>query len=302
LRKDEFLQRGEKLWRARLRLQRGDTGQASLLFADLFERYRGQTNEAALIVAEGLLRCRIAHGENDRAVLAALECARLRRARITTDRYEQLPPVFDAETQLCVQLPPAWQNSRQLRAVKVELERYQSAGDDVVQAFASLYLVAVSRTMGEAAPMPALLADVDHPGVVLLREIVAASDPDIEVRQRCVERWQELLGHEAVATWAVPWVRFAVGRSGLQSTNPRTREEGVVQLLHVPVQHAATQPYLAGLALAAAERELTASGDATSAHRLHEELRALVPNHPVLRVEGPQVEAALESHPPLKGR
>ena len=97
-----------RLWRARSRVERHDTTLAEPILERLFERYHGQTHETALVVAEGLLRCRLAPGDHVRAVLPALETARLRRADVTTDSYANLTAVIDESTSLCPLLAPAW--------------------------------------------------------------------------------------------------------------------------------------------------------------------------------------------------
>jgi hypothetical protein len=284
----------DKLWRARTRLQRGDTVQAQLLFGELFPVFRGRTSEAALIVSEGLLRCQLAHGENERAIVPALECLRLHRAKVSTDRYVDLAAIFDADTSLCMQLPPAWGVSRTLASAKVELEKYQSQGDPVVAAVAELYLVAIRRHMGETVTLRAKDEWPEHAGIALLVQLLEPSDVGIDVRQQGIERWRHLIANDAVAAWAQPWVRYAIGDGMLRSTNARTREEGVIELLHVPVRHAAAQPYLAGLALWRAGNELSSSGDVAGTEQLLGQLRMIAPNHPLLRdgrIAPPRVEA-----------
>ncbi|MHC4421626.1 MAG: PH domain-containing protein, partial [Planctomycetota bacterium] len=85
------------LWRARSRVERNDTTLAEPLLERLFERYRGRTHETALVVAEGLLRCRIARADHVLAIVPALEVARLRRAGVKTEAYANLAPVFDSD-------------------------------------------------------------------------------------------------------------------------------------------------------------------------------------------------------------
>ena len=82
---DRWMPVAVELWRARSRVERNDTSLAEPLLERLFERYRGKTHTTALVVAEGLLRCRLAHSAHARAVIPALEVARLRRANVSTD-------------------------------------------------------------------------------------------------------------------------------------------------------------------------------------------------------------------------
>jgi hypothetical protein len=56
-----FRDTGEMVWRARLRVERHDTALAEPLFERLFEEYRGETNQTALVVSEGVAACRGVH-------------------------------------------------------------------------------------------------------------------------------------------------------------------------------------------------------------------------------------------------
>jgi hypothetical protein len=144
----------EDLWRARSRLQRRDTTMAEPLLERLFERYRGQTHETALVVAEGLLRCRLARADHGLAVIPALETARLRRAGITTDSYAGLSQVFDETHALCPLLAPVWVDSPFLHALERDLGVYDAQGDAVVTALAQLYRKAVLRRRGDRLRPP----------------------------------------------------------------------------------------------------------------------------------------------------
>ena len=149
------LERAEDLWRARSRLQRGDARLAEDLFVRLFEHYRGQTHETARVVAEGLLRCRIAHGANTAATIPALEVARLHAAGIEIDTYSMLPDVFDERTLLCPHVPPAWVRDRALTRLDRELAAYE-CDEPVVNELARLYRIAAVRQWDPSA----VIADV----------------------------------------------------------------------------------------------------------------------------------------------
>ena len=55
-----FAELSDVAWRARTRLERGDVTLAQPLFEELFETYDGVDGPTALIVAQGLLQCRLA--------------------------------------------------------------------------------------------------------------------------------------------------------------------------------------------------------------------------------------------------
>src|ERR1043165_1581706 len=119
---EKYREDAANLWRARTRLERHDEAMAEPLFEQLFGKYRARTHETALLVAEGLLRCRLARGANESAVIPALETARLRRALPNASKvFSTLPAVLEPRTSLCPWLPPAWVVSPVLTKMEREL-------------------------------------------------------------------------------------------------------------------------------------------------------------------------------------
>lgn len=272
-----------RLWRARSRVERHDTTLAEPILERLFEHYRGQTHETALVVAEGLLRCRLARGDHVRAVIPALETARLRRADVTTDSYANLSVVIDEPTSLCPLLAPAWLPSPLLDKLQHDLGDYDAQGDEIVAAVALLYREAVQHTLGESGPQAPSPAWPDHAGVKLLSRVVACSAFDAKERQSA----RIALARRAVdrPAWAQAWSRLHIGLSLVGETGIGRQQQGIVSLLHVPARFADSQPYLTGLALAYAAKALEATGDSEGAASLRVELRRSLPNHPVHAVD-----------------
>jgi hypothetical protein len=268
-----------RLWRARSRVERHDTTLAEPILERLFEHYRGQTHETALVVAEGLLRCRLARGDHVRAVIPALETARLRRADVTTDSYANLTAVIDESTSLCPLLAPAWLPSPLLTKLQHDLGEYDARGDEIVAAVASLYRKAVQRTLGGSGPQAPSPAWPDHAGVKLLSRVVACGAADAKERQTArIALASQMTDRPA---WAQAWSRLHIGLSLVGETGVGRQQQGIVSLLHVPARFANSQPYLTGLALAYATKALEATGDREGAASLRVELRRTLPNHPV---------------------
>lgn len=270
------------LWRARSRVERGDTALAEPLLERLFESYRGETHETALVVAEGLLRCRLARGEQALAVVPALEVIRLVRADVRTVSYSQLAPVLDVETQLCPALAPMWLQSPILSKVQDDLVDYPAGGDLVVGAMARLYRQSIRQAIGlqpvEAFDPP------EHPGVALLSHIVATQGPNPVDRDK---------GRTGLLQWPTEdqprfveaWVRFFAGSSLLRETGLVRQQRGMMYLLHLPALFGAEHRYLTGVALDLVATGLEASGDTEAAERIRAELVARLPYHPVLQRE-----------------
>jgi hypothetical protein len=280
---DERLAVAEELWRARTRVERADMALAEPLLERLFERYRGRTHETAMLVAEGLLRCRIARGANAQAVLPALEVARLHHAGVSTTSYAMLPPVLDPDLLLCPELPPAWVQSRSLAKLERDLADYDAQGDGVVAALAEAYRRAAQQQLRGSVEAAAVRSD--HGGVELLDLLVACGSEEAGPRRDARGR----LEHEVdtLAPWAESWARFAIGASYLLETGQGRRERGLVSMLHVPARFARAQPYLAGLALAWVAAERDASGDDRTADIVRGDLARRFPNHPARSVDRP---------------
>ncbi|NNM25325.1 MAG: hypothetical protein HKO59_04960, partial [Phycisphaerales bacterium] len=271
-----------RLWRARTRVERGDTALAEPLLERLFETYRGQTNETALVIANGLLRCRLARGAHASAVLPALEVIRLRRAGFETESYRNLPPVIDPATQLAPQLAPAWIPGRPLETLDRDLATYDPGNDDVVAAMARLYHHAVRTTLGRPDDPVTLDGDVGrHPGIVRLGLLVACTDPDSDQRNAARRRLLEEL--DGWPAWAQAWARFGRGVSLLQEPGDGRRRRGMVELLHLPARYGREVPFLTGLALARVAEASRADGETETAAVLEAELVRRFPNHPVRR-------------------
>lgn len=262
------------LWRARSRVERNDMTLAEPLLERLFERFRGQTHETALVVAEGLLRCRLARADHVLAVVPALEVARLRRADVSTETYSQLPPIFDHEYALCTQLAPAWLPSPQLEALAHDLKTHDAQGDRVVAAMAGLYRQALLPALGRAAETSAPEREPDHPGVRLLDLLVATGDADEAKRRTAREQLKRML--KTLSGWSEAWVRFHLGRSLIRE-GMQAREEGAVHLIHLPARFGRTQPYLAALGLGYVAETLKRDGNDEGAERMRAQLQRTYP-------------------------
>jgi hypothetical protein len=288
-----FLAMAEDLWRARQRVQRGDLE----LAAELFERHaaalRGTTSETALIVAEGILRCRIARSPLQ-ALLPALEVARLRRAAIVSDRYAGLPAVLDEQTLLAPSLGAALiLGPSGAPAIAAEAEREAIAGE-IDLLLASTTLDGETRRVAELLaailrrkPLPAGKREEGAAGLLAammeLDRIAPNDPPEAKARARSAA----LSSTKGLGPWANAWARLAIGRSLVAETVASEREQGVLMLLAIPAGRGAVMEQesqtaagaQAPLAIVRASLELAAStlrslGDAESAAIVERELAA----------------------------
>lgn len=274
----------EMIWRARSRLERGDTWLAEPLFDELFARYRGQSNDMALLVAEGLLRCRLARQAHASAIIPVLEMTRLRRRGMTHEAYAMLPSIWHEELELCTALPPFWVEREGVEHMQRALEEYDAGEDEVTTALATLYGTAMSMSRGENPPLPRTIALPRHPGIEFLRDLLAARLGDPERRTaaqvrllRAVDDWPE---------WTEAWARYTIGTTLIEEQEPELIDRGLVQLAHVAARFGSTQPYLAGAALWHMAVALEAR-DVDVARSLQLELEQRFPHHPVLDARAP---------------
>ena len=107
----EYLAVGEDLWRARIRIERGDFALAKPLLAKHWARFRGSDGPTAALVAEALLRCALADGDVRAATDPWLACLRHRGAG-QESRFPTLAAVIDAESGLLPELSPFMPASR----------------------------------------------------------------------------------------------------------------------------------------------------------------------------------------------
>ncbi len=279
---EQWLDLGERLWRARTRLERGDVLLAEPLLQELFDEWRGRTDEAALIAAEGLLRCRLARGDQAGGVLPALEVIRLSRADVSTDAYRAMPRIVDDRREVIPGLPPRWLAAPGDLVLVGELGSYDARGDQVVAEMAALYRVLAARQVGRELDEQERRRSreaVDHPGLELLRAMVEADDPDRD-RREAARQWIERELPDAEG-WREAWLRFQLGHTWVNEEGTGRRQRGMVQLLHLPARFSGTQPYLSGLAVEQARTTAAALGMDELAERLREQMERDFTHHPV---------------------
>lgn len=294
-RAEPFLDAGLELWRARTRLQRGDSFGAEPLFERLYARFASSAGPTPAIVAEGLLRCRLRRGALTSAVPPWLT---LRRAAespaaatgpsAVAPAIAGLRPVLDPETGLVPALPPIWLDDR---AVSVFADRREALPPAGTRAgvLADLYHTAALLAIGRPIPPEPLvaaesLASTDS-GVRIVWTVVASQLPPGPLRNRGVRGLREMLADAELLArlpWSEPWARAALGSAMIAEPDADTRELGIVQLLHVPARFSEDASYLSGVCLARAAEAAATLGDTGPAARLRAELAARYAGHPAL--------------------
>jgi hypothetical protein len=255
----------EDLWRARTRLQRGDGRLAGPLFETYFDSIRtnGADTEMALIVAEGLLRSRLASGALETALPSALETIRLRRAGVQTDRYLGLPEVVDERLWVVPTLPPIASDPSALMALPQTLAPWMQGEDAHVAALASAYASMSGRAH--------LGADATSEGAAVVRTSLDTLSRDAEVRAQARAHLEVLADQDEAPVFIDAWRRWFVAQSNLLEDDVDL-DLALIQLLHLPAIHKHSDPALASRAVASAADILEAAGRISEAGLLRREL------------------------------
>lgn len=277
------------VWRAGVRLGRGDLINAEPLLEDLFGRYGAHAGSTSSFVARGLLRCRLERGARAPAVDAWLGA--LRAERWTPEREGSLAEdeFIDPGTGLAPRIAPVWLPdehsewlARQGGRSSPEADASQSVVRDRLRAFETLFRVSAAfeagggdreRAMGMLSSVYEQL-DVEalrEPGLALVHEMVLSRVGDAEQRVSARSALASRLGRRP-APWREAWIRVAIGRSLILEEDAEQRRRGVLQLLHLPARLDAASPTLSSIALAHAAVTLRELGDSRGASTLRREL------------------------------
>lgn len=276
-------------WRARTRIERGDLVLAEPLLESLSARYRPLRGPTGLVIAEGLLRARLARNANESGIeawLAWLDANVVRQPRTSFAnaqwaRQAGLPPVIDAQTELCPTLPPMWLATASLQLLldlpSIEGER------EKVSAMRAYFQAAARHELGQS------IASLPEPprerSSELVRDIVAARVLGESDRSSARARLEAAL-KQPHGPWMTAWLRAAIGRSLVVEQDPEMRLRGVAELLRVHVLHRGDAPKLADIALAEAASVLDQLGHSSAAVGLAQELARLDPRSAVLSWPG----------------
>lgn len=288
---DKFLQAADDAWRARTRLERGDWPAAEPLLENLHEALSGEPGPTTQLVAEGLLRCRLARGARVGAIWPWLVAARCAEVRAESEAVgpswiggsPDLPAVVDAATGLVPSLPPMWIAGAAIESASAS-EEWAAAGAPGTQAatLASLYLASMRIDSGQ----PVVLTDgaSESDGVRFVHSILAARVGGAAEREAARQALKARRASSA-SDWVVAWCTAAIGRSLVRESDARAVGEGVMELLRVPAAFGDSQAYLSGIALMDAAVALDRSGRTAEARSVAHEIALVAPDHPAIESE-----------------
>lgn len=284
-----FLDVAERLWRARVRIERGDVFAAEPLLEEPFEYYDGRVGPTAAMVAEALLRARLRRGAQIGAVrpwialLAATEGGGrvdgVQPVYMDWSARAGLGDVMDGPAGLVPALPPIWFDWPAVVSF-ASAAGVSRGGDAALSGSAALWALyghAARFECGWRDPFPRV--DGSSRAVSIVADIVLARAGSAAERDRARGRLRGAL-NEPMEPWLEAWRRVGLGRSLTIEEDPELRLLGVAELLMVPARLSSSHPYLAGMALAESSLVLREMGLTAGAQTLRDELFVTYPDHP----------------------
>ncbi len=246
---EKFHEDGSRLWRARIRLQRGDLLLAEPIFEQICQENTLRESYDARVAYEGYLRCLIARGKIKEAVPAWLMTASLEELGIPTP-YPNLSPVVDVDTLLCPHLPLIWLTDQSAKK---------------------------------------MLAVFDQPSSPRLQELVnklrnAISDDDARTQQNISQLIASIhtqLENSDQKPWLAMWANWFSALSELSKSSTSNKNDALLKLAIVASEGRTSQPWLACAAMYRLADELRKNGNIESASQIIDDAKRSFPSHPI---------------------
>ncbi len=299
------------LFRVRTRLERGDIDLAARAAERLYAQGDAIEGPSGELLAECVLRVRLARGAHASAISPWLRLLNVRASAPAVRADAPAPwiggtttlsPIIDPATGLCPTLPPIFSTLRGPAAVRTLADEVVSLAAPASQLGAragellAWYRAAAAHAAGLVSPAPGVRGSgttIADDGVQLVRELVLARVGNAKEREQARAALQQRLtaiersGGASDETeqpapdstvherWVAGWCHAALGLSLLREESPESRRRGVLELLHLPARFGDELPQLTRIALAEAAEALRAQGQPAGAALLESELREL---------------------------
>jgi len=227
---DANLAVAESLWRARIRIERGDHELAEPVLRARWEQFRALDGPTAALVKEGLMRCALARGD----LAGALEpWFALLADRGAASRFPSLAPLADADTGL-------------------------------MPAFSPFAPASLREPMLAACRAAASDASRGVPPVVAgLERLLVASERAVGDFDRAFAEPPPFLG-----CWRLAAIGASSARAARASGDAAVLERAAIDMLAVPASRLDRHGLADAYALEEAARLMRAAGDARTAARL----------------------------------
>jgi hypothetical protein len=281
----EMMPMAVDLWRARVRIERGDTELARPLLERHRARFLGLDGPTAQLVWEGLLRTAVEAGDPRESIVPWLECLRL-GSDGEASRFAGLGPLLDDTTGLLPSLPPFIpEDGREPLAQLCERGAGVAVGENAAASRSgSVDLAArvgtrLARVMRLAAGVgatgaatPQVATAPAEQALALIESIVVAADA--RARAAAIAAFDRAFAEPPpfLASWRLAAIGAGAARDARAVADPAARlaalESAAIELLAVPASGLDRTGLVDAYALEEAARLVREAGNEALAARL----------------------------------
>jgi hypothetical protein len=275
------LARGKDLWRARIRIERGDTALARPLLEKHWAALRAADGPAAVLCAEGLLECALGQGDLRGAVEPWLAVVRHREAGAPA-RLATAEARVDPATGLLPALSP-FVPAKSRAQILAACDAAAAEGGPAVQLASTLRALIEASGGGAAASSPQAPAGGARPAKRGAKEVSAQewlalllaieTAPDAKARSAAIGDFDR--ASEEPPAFLAAWRLAAIGanaarlaRASVGTGRASELERAALELLAVPASGLDRTGLVDAYALEAAEGLLREAGDNASAAQI----------------------------------
>ena len=227
---ERWLVIGDRLWRGRIRLRRGDARLASEAFKEAMDAKTSMSGRTASVAIEGLVAAAIASGRSSDVLAEAAFLGELALAGRRSDRFIGAAyggGVVDSAWSLVPSVPPIVGDEFTSADVRRRL-RLLPELDDAAALRRDLWLRLLD---GKGAPADVPERGLD-PGTRFLVDLANLDAEDASTRERVRRRL--LADLDEAPAWRIAWIRHRIGRSSIvHAKDEAARIRGVLDLVHV---------------------------------------------------------------------
>lgn len=227
---DRWLEIGDRLWRGRVRLRRGDAKLATEAFREAMEGKPGMSGRAAAVAIEGLVASAISGGRSSEVFAEAAFLGELALADRRSDRFVGAAyggGVVDVAWSLVPSVPPVGVDGSESADVRRRLRAFPEL-DEASALRRDLWLRLID---GRSAPKDVPERGLD-PGTRFLADLASLDSEDPAIRERVRRKLLDDL--DQAPAWRIAWIRHRIGRSSIvHAEDDAAQIRGVLDLVHV---------------------------------------------------------------------
>ncbi len=268
---------GQPLYRIRRRLKVGDYAELVTPAEAVYPRYVGRNSKTAYMVFQATMWSRLACGRREAALEPYLYCYKYLRPlasqTVTLPGTRRLK--FDAATGMTPELLPVWFDREAAKAAMPGVLKAAQQMPPPIPKGVYLYYATLAFAAGEPARATQVLAAVtDRQGPLAELREIAKAQGEVVAGSPGQAVGRLLLAVDQLTSDNKPLALYWLGIARLQSDRERVRQEGIVQLLHLPALYGKSHPTLAAAGLYQAMLALRKQNNPAGRRALRGELLA----------------------------